>query len=96
MTRSVFSERVIIYLYNQPLIAPVLQHLLHAVLCHTGTLLDDALLHSLCEGELLIQPHKIIGDIDNFHYLCTCQKVNQNCFRLVVITLLAWECRQRV
>ena len=56
MTRSVFSERVIICLYNQPLIAPVLQHLLHAVLCHTGTLLDDALLHSLCEGELLIQP----------------------------------------
>jgi hypothetical protein len=47
------------------------------------------------KSSILQRIFKNIGDIDNFHYLCTCQKVNQNCFRLVVITLLAWECKQK-
>ena len=48
----------VLSLNDQPLFAPVLQHLLHAVLSDASPLHSDGVLHGLLEGKLLIKSFK--------------------------------------
>ena len=58
MRGSLLPVRSILFEYDQPLLAPVLQHLPHGIVVHIGTLYRYRMLHSLLERELDIQSLK--------------------------------------
>ena len=49
------TKSAVLLLHHQPLLAPVLQHLLYAVASHTGTFDSDTLLCCLFEAKKHIQ-----------------------------------------